>query len=136
MVARNQKGVIDMRGLRGSFLGFTFNNIHSSVVGITRTSHGKSNEERLAPVLKDLTIENANNDNSYYFGSLHKKREFIVKFCFEAMTELQLKQISLFWNDNKVHELIFDEYPYKVYLAKITGKSTFKTVCQYTFQNF
>ena len=118
-----------MKGLRGSFLGFTFNNIHSSVVGITRVSHGKFNEERLIPTLKDLTIENANNDNSYYFGSLYKKREFVVKFCFEAMTEVQLKQISLFWNDSQIHELIFDEYPYKVYQARITGNSTLKHVC-------
>ena len=118
-----------MKGLRGSFLGFTFNNIHSSVVGITRVSHGNFNEERLIPTLKDLTIENANNDNSYYFGSLYKKREFVVKFCFEAMTEVQLRQISLFWNDSQIHELIFDEYPYKVYQARITGNSTLKHVC-------
>ena len=118
-----------MRGLRGSFLGFTFNNIHSSVVGITRTSHGNFIEERLAPTMKDLAIENANNDNSYFFGSLHKKREFVVKFYFEAMTEGQLRQIALFWNDSQIHELIFDEYPYKVYQARITGNSTLKHVC-------
>jgi hypothetical protein len=118
-----------MKGLRGSFLGFTFNNIHSSVVGITRTSHGNFNEERLVPIMKDLTMENPGSDSTYHFETLHQKREFVVKFCFEAMTEQQLRQISLFWNDNGVHELIFDEYPYKVYLARITGNSSFKQLC-------
>ena len=115
-----------MIGSRGSFLGFTYNGIHSSIVGITRTSHGNANEERLIPLIKDLNIENTGGDNSYHFGTLYTKREFVVNFCYEEMTETQRSQITKLWKDGEIHDLIFDEYPYKVYAAKITGNSTFK----------
>lgn len=115
-----------MTGSRGSFLGFTYNGIHSSIVGITRTSHGNANEERLIPLTKDLTIDNVGSDNSYHFGTLYTKREFVVNFCYEEMTEMQKAQITRLWKDGEIHDLIFDEYPYKVYAAKITGNSTFK----------
>ena len=115
-----------MTGSRGSFLGFTYNGIHSSIVGITRTSHGNANEERLVPLMKDLNVENVGSDNSYHFGTLYTKREFVVNFCYEEMTETQRKQITKLWKDGEIHDLIFDEYPYKVYAAKITGNSTFK----------
>ena len=115
-----------MTGSRGSFLGFTYNGIHSSIVGITRTSHGNANEERLVPLMKDLSVENVGSDNSYHFGTLYTKREFVVNFCYEGMTEVQRMQITKLWKDGEIHDLIFDEYPYKVYAAKITGNSTFK----------
>ena len=115
-----------MIGSRGSFLGFTYNGIHSSIVGITRTSHGNANEERLIPLIKDLNVENTGGDNSYHFGTLYTKREFVVNFCYEEMTETQRSQITKLWKDGEIHDLIFDEYPYKVYAAKITGNSTFK----------
>jgi phage-related protein len=33
------------------------------------------------------------------------------------------------WNDKKIHSLIFDEEPYKVYSAKVTGMITIKHIC-------
>jgi hypothetical protein len=34
------------------------------------------------------------------------------------------------WLDGKnIHDLIFDETPYKVYSAKVTGSPQLKTVC-------
>ena len=36
--------------------------------------------------------------------------------------------MTLLWNDGELHELIFDETPYKVYMAKITGNSAFKEI--------
>lgn len=117
-----------MTGSRGSFLGFTYNGIHSSIVGITRTSHGNANEERLIPIMKDLSVDNVGSDNSYHFGTLYTKREFVVNFCYEEMTEQQKKLITKMWKDGEIHDLIFDEYPYKVYSAKITGNSTFKEI--------
>jgi hypothetical protein len=34
----------------------------------------------------------------------------------------------MLWSDKKVHDLIFDEYPYKVYSAKITGHNQIKHI--------
>jgi predicted phage tail component-like protein len=117
-----------MKGLRGSFLGLTYNNIHSSLLGITRIIPGDSHEERLVPTFKEQSAWTGNSDGSYYFGATHQKREFVVNIAFEEMTEKQKRQINALWNDREIHELIFDEYPYKVYSAKITGNSTLKQI--------
>jgi hypothetical protein len=50
-----------MQGQRGSFLGFSFNNIHSSVIGITRTN-GDRYEMKLIPTLKDRTADKVSTD--------------------------------------------------------------------------
>jgi hypothetical protein len=50
-----------MLGQKGPFLGFTFNNIHSSIIGITRTCSGRY-EDTLIPQLKDLAIDKVSTD--------------------------------------------------------------------------
>jgi hypothetical protein len=37
-----------------------------------------------------------------------------------------MNTIKRSWNDKKIHDLIFDETPYKVYSAKMTGNSMLK----------
>ena len=115
-----------MMGLRGSFIGFTYNGIHSSVFGITRRSSGKFYEEGLTPQLKEKKAEIPNGDGSFYFYSDYLKREFTINFAFYNITEETKRLIGELWNDGEVHELIFDETPYKVYLAKITGNGIMK----------
>jgi len=44
------------------------------------------------------------------------------------MTEYQLAKLKSWLGDKKVHDLIFDEVPYKVYKAKITGSATMKYI--------
>jgi hypothetical protein len=34
--------------------------------------------------------------------------------------------MKMIWNDKKIHDFIYDEYPYKVYSAKLTGTSQIK----------
>ena len=114
-----------MQGQRGSFLGFSFNNIHSSVIGITRTN-GDRYEVTLIPTLKDRTADKVSTDGQFFYGSTYQKREFTVNFAFEEMTEFQMNTIKRSWNDKKIHDLIFDETPYKVYSAKMTGNSMLK----------
>jgi len=60
-----------MRGLRGDFLGFTFNNIHSSALGITRVFNGMM-DIPLTPNLKDTTMEIAGRDGIHYYGSTYQ----------------------------------------------------------------
>lgn len=115
-----------MQGIRGSFLGFTYNNIHSSVIGITRSNSGDRFEGKLIPTLKDRAVDRLSTDGQFFYGSTYQKREFKVDFAFEEMTESQMEKIKREWNDKKIHDLIFDEEPYKVYSAKLTGNSMLK----------
>lgn len=116
-------------GLRGSFLGFTFNNIHSSTLGITRTSDSDRYNDQLVPTLKDTTVSTQGIDGTLYYGSVHTKRDITVSFCFDGLTEYQLNRIRQVWNDKQIHDLIFDEWPYKIYSAKLTGTAIMKYLC-------
>jgi len=68
-------------GHRGSWLGFTFNGIHSSTLGITRITD-KRVTDKLTPTTKDTTVNVEGVDGVLYWGSKYTKRDFSVPFAF------------------------------------------------------
>jgi hypothetical protein len=44
------------------------------------------------------------------------------------LTEAQIVQLRKHFGDKKIHNLIFDERPYKTYRAKVTGTATLKYI--------
>ena len=117
-----------MSTFKGDFLGFTYNGKHSSKLGIFRTSNGSRFEENLLPTMQDKTVQVPGNDGTYYFGSHYTQRQFTIPFAFDALTEEQLRELRMRFGDKKIHDLIFDESPYKVYSAKVTGTATLKYI--------
>ena len=113
-------------GKRGSFLGFTYNNIHSSTLGITRVSSSNRYDDGLLPTLKEVTSDIVGAPGKNYFGTTYTKREISVSFVFDGLTDQQLRDMYVLWNGKQIHDLIFDERPYKIYSAKITGNSAIK----------
>ena len=112
---------------QGSFLGFTYNDIHSSRLNLVRTSNGLT-DNQLVPNLKDK-VQETTKDGTIYFGTTYAPREFKIEFAFYQMTEEQLSFIKKFYCDKKIHNLIFDEDPYKIYSAKATGSAFIKHIC-------
>lgn len=114
---------------RGDFLGFTFNGIHSSSLGIVRVSSGDRYESDLLPQMEDKTAEVPGSDGVYYFGSHYRQRKFIINFVFTHITDFELRKMRNMFGDRGIHDLIFDELPYKVYSAKVTSSATHKYIC-------
>lgn len=112
-------------GHRGSWLGFTFNGIHSSTLGITRITD-KRVTDKLTPTTKDTTVNVEGVDGVLYWGSKYTKRDFSVSFAFQSMDKTQLTRLRRFLQATEICDLIFDETPYKVYSAKITGQAMIK----------
>ena len=110
------------------YIGFTFNGVHSSELGIKRTSEGSRFNENLLPTFQDKTVQVPGGDGMYHFGSYYTQRLFIISYAFDALTEEQLARIKNVFGDKKIHELIFDETPYKVYQAKVTGSASIKHI--------
>lgn len=110
------------------FIGFTFNNTHSSSLGIVRTSDGSRFNENLLPTIQDKTVQVPGGDGTYYFGSFYAQRQFNIPFAFNSLTEEQFATLKRWLGDKQIHELIFDELPYKAYQAKITGSATIKHI--------
>lgn len=120
---------INKRDFTGPFIGFTFNGIHSSDLGIVRQSDSDRYTDNLIPVYTDKTVAVPGGDGTYYFGSNFTQRVFDFSIAFDFLTEENLRNLKQLLGDKNPHELIFDEYPYKVYVGKISGNPTVKSLC-------
>lgn len=117
-----------MSVLRGDYIGFSYNGKHSSDLGIMRTSNGSRFDENLLPTMQDKTAQVPGGDGTYYFGSYYTQRQFPVSFAFDNLTEEQVVQLKSLFGDKKIHDLIFDERPYKTWKAKVTGSAMLKYI--------
>ena len=110
------------------YIGFTYNGVHSSELGIVRVSDGSRYNEDLLPSSQDKTVQVPGGDGTYFFGSNFTQRQFNVSYAFDSLTEQQLNRIKFLFGDKKVHELVFDELPYKTYYAKVSGQANIKHI--------
>ena len=117
-----------MSVLKGDYIGFSYNGKHSSDIGIVRTSNGSRFDENLLPTMQDKTAQVPGGDGTYYFGSYYTQRSFSVSFAFDDLTEEQIVNLKRHFGDKKIHDLIFDERPYKIWKAKVTGTATMKYI--------
>ena len=113
---------------KGDYMGFTYNGKHSSELGIVRVSEGSRFNENLLPTMQDKTVQVPGGDGTYYFGSYYTQKPFNVSFAFDALTEQQVAELKRHFGDKGIHGLIFDETPYKVWSAKVTGTATIKYI--------
>lgn len=118
-----------MAGLRGDFIGFTFDGKHSADMGITRVSDGNRYNDNLLPAMQDKTVVAPGADGTYFFKTNYTTKSFNINFAFDTLTESEYRNLRQWLGDKKPHDLIFDEAPYKVYKAKVTGNATIKTIC-------
>lgn len=110
------------------FLGFTYNGVHSSELGIIRVSDGDRYIDNILPTIKDTTQPAAGHDGVYLISSQVGSREFSVNFAFDHLTDSLLNKLKQVFNGLQQYELIFDEYPYKVYDAKVKNPITLKYI--------
>ncbi len=108
------------------FTNFSFNGIHSSQYGLTAVVSGLS-EESLAP-FEDKLVDVQGRDGAYYFGTRYKAREFSVICAFDNLTSEQYRNVVKWLNPKVVGQLIFDERPYKYYVAKLASAPRFSFV--------
>ena len=113
----------------GDFLGFTFGDDHSSDLGITRVSDGDRYDEQLHPEIKDRTAEVPGLNGEYYFGSDFGTRTFDLEFAFDHLTEEQFRKLRQVFGTKQIKRLIFDERPYKYYMAKLESPIELSYVC-------
>lgn len=115
--------------LSGDFIGFTFNGVHSSDMGIIRTSDGSRFNENLLPTSTDKTVQIPGGDGTYYFGSNYTQKQIPVSVATDELTETQFRQLKNWLGDKQIHPLVFDEEPYKTYMVKTSGIPTLKFIC-------
>lgn len=115
--------------LKGDFIGFTFNGVHSSDRGIIRTSEGSRFNDNLLPTSTDKTVQVPGGDGTYYFGSEYTQKIISISIATDELNETQYRELRAWLGDKKIHPLIFDETPYKTYMVKVSNTPTLKFVC-------
>lgn len=111
------------------FIGFTFNGRHSSEFHIVRIIEGSRLSDTLVPNVKDITMNVPGRDGTYFFGQTVEGRTFSISYAFDNLTEDSLLELTQWLSDKQIHELVFDETPYKTYMAKVTGTAQMKSLC-------
>lgn len=126
-------GIINSNGVRyewrGDFLGFSLDGVHSSTLGLTRISDGDRYEDILLPSFSDVTTNASGVDGTYYFGSNFTQKTFSIKVSYDGITDTQLRKIRQLCSKKEPVDLIFDEFPYKVYTVKISDPPQFSYLC-------
>ena len=115
--------------LRGDFIGFTFDGIHSSELGIVRVSGGDRYEESLVPSSSLKTTAVPGGDGTYYFGANYTQRTINISFAYDSLTQDKLNRLAYIFGTKKIVPLIFDETPYKVYNVKVSGDPRLTYLC-------
>lgn len=111
------------------FIAFSYNNKHSyEDFGIYRVSNGDRYDSSLMPTMQDKTAEVPGGDGKYYFGTTYGPREIPVNFAFDRLTEEKRVQLRQWLNGDGIHPLWFAEAPNRVYMAKVSGNSSFKFI--------
>ena len=118
----------------GDFTGFTFGDWHSTdlttgAVTVLRVSSGDRYDEELHPEIKDRTAEVPGLNGQYYFGSDYGPRTFDIDIAFDSLTEEQFRQLRRVFGTKEIKQLIFDERPYKKYMAKLESPIELSYVC-------
>lgn len=113
----------------GDFIGFTFGGVHSSTLGIIRTSDGSRYNMDLLPTLQDKTVQVPGRDGTYYFGSYYTQKTFNIQIAFDSLTEAQLQDLKKKFSSKVLQKLIFDEQPDVFYWVKSTGTPNLKFIC-------
>ena len=115
--------------MNGDFLGFSFDGIHCSSLHITRVSDGNRYNESLSPEIEDKIISIPGTDGSYFFGTNYRSKPITVSIAFDSMTEQEFRQLGRLLSIKKPSKLVFDERPYKVYMAKISAPPQLNYIC-------
>lgn len=118
-----------MSELKGDFIGFQFDGVHSSELGIIRISEENRYNENLFPTIQDKTTQIPGADGTFFFGSFYTQRQMSFSVAYDNVSEEQIRAIKSLFGDKKIHNLIFDEYPYKVYKVKAIGTPNLKYIC-------
>jgi predicted phage tail component-like protein len=111
------------------YIGFTYNGKHSiKDLKIYRTSSGRY-DDNITATMTDKTVDVPGGDGQYYFGTTFKNRTFTVAYAFDNLTESDIRLIKQTFSGDGIHELVFDERPYKAWSAKVTGTASMKHLC-------
>lgn len=119
--------------IKGDFISFTYNGVHSTELGIVRTSSSNRYNDQLVPTSQDKTVVVPGGNGTYFFDSNYTQRAITLNIAYDEVTEATLRRMRKVFSADTIHPLIFDDAPYKVYYAKVSGQPQLNYI---PFQNY
>lgn len=119
--------------IKGDFISFTYNGVHSTELGIVRTSSSNRYNDQLVPTSQDKTVVVPGGNGTYFFGSNYTQRAITLNIAYDEVTEATLRRMRKVFSADTIHSLIFDDAPYKVYYAKVSSQPQLNYI---PFQNY
>lgn len=114
--------------LKGDFISFTYNGAHSTDLGIVHVSASNRYTDNLLPTIQDKTVQVPGGHGTYFFGSYYTQRPITIDIAYDNLKENQVRKLRSLFGDGRSHVLVFDEEPYKVYYAKVSGTPNLKFI--------
>jgi len=117
------------------FVGFTLDGIHSSTLGIIRTSDGNGFTFNPLPSTREYTTKIVGRDGERYWGREFGTTTLDFTIAYDNLTEANMRKLQKILKKRNPISLIFDEAPYKVYYALPTNSCRLDYVCFATGEN-
>lgn len=105
------------------FIGVSFKGKHLlRDYNIYRVSSSNRYDMHLNSNQKLNTATEKTFEGTYYFNSTRQPLQFNLNLAYDSLTAKQLEEVRQLFSPNEIGPLVFDEYPYKVYDAKVVGQ--------------
>lgn len=118
-----------MNTLKGDFIGFSYDGIHSSELGLVRVSDGSRYNDNLLPALKPEVIEKPSGAGAYFLKNSLGEKHIVMSLAFDRITEEKLERIRRVFSKLDPVPLILDEMPYKAYWVVPSGEQQLTYIC-------
>lgn len=111
------------------FIGFSFNGISHTAMGISRVSEGSRYSEQMLPNFQDKSAQMPGSDYTLYWESFYSTRTWTLQIAFDSMTDEHMRLLRQTLNTKNLGELTFAERPGIHWLAKVQSPPQLKYIC-------
>lgn len=111
------------------FIGFSFNGITHTQLGISRVSEGTRYSEQMLPNFQDKSAQMPGSDYTLYWESFYSTKTWTLQIAFDSMTDAQMTLFRQTFNTKNLANLTFDERPGIHWLAKVQAPPQLKYIC-------
>ena len=111
------------------FIGFSFNGVTSTQLGISRVSDGSRYNEQMLPGFQDKSAQMPGSDYTLYWESFYNTRTWNLQIAFDSITDAQMRLFRQTFNTKNLGELSFDEVSGVHWLAKVQSPPQLKYIC-------
>ena len=111
------------------FIGFSFNGVTHTQLGISRVSEGSRYSEQMLPNFQDKSAQMPGSDYTLYWESFYNTRTWNLQIAFDSMTDSQMRLLRQTLNTKNLGDLTFDERSGIHWLAKVQSPPQLKYIC-------